>query len=108
MRYIIERTSAWGERPTEKSTTQSVHLYDYRVAEFRNYKNWDKFCSINHDIMRTAEGYWRGTNNEPTEVWTEEVDDLHGYVREHGKIILTEPNNAEGLWKIEIYDDYRE
>ena len=77
MKYIITRSSAWGEKPIESATPAQVHLYSYR------------YTSI-------------------SDVWVAEVDDLHEFVRIYGEIILKEPDNEEGLWTIEIYDDYRE
>lgn len=66
------------------------------------------FISRNHDIHLDEEGDWCGTNNEPSNCWVAEITDIHKFVEEFGQIIISQPDNTEGLWNIEIYDDYRE
>lgn len=108
MKYIIKRTSAWDEKPIPECVAMQVHNYDYRLLRIKENQNvWKEFCNRNTDIQ-IVDGYYRGTNIEETDVWVAEVQDLHKFVLTYGEIILDKPRNAEGLWKIEIYDDYRE
>ena len=109
MKYIIKRTSAWNEKPIPECVAMQVHKYDYRLLCIKdNPNNWKEFCNRNTDIQIVGDHY-RGTNIEVTDVWVAEVQDLHEFVLTYGEIILDKPcNNAEGLWEIEIYDDYRE
>ena len=106
MKYIITRSSAWDEKPIESATTAQVHFYSYRYTSIKHNPNlWNEFISKHHDIKTSIV---RGTENLPSDVWVAEVDDLHEFVRIYGTIILKEADNEEGLWTIEIYDDYRE
>ena len=108
MKYIIKRTSAWDEKPIPECVAMQVHKYDYRLLRIKdNPNNWKAFCNRNTDIQN-VDGHYRGTNIEVTDVWVAEVQDLHEFVLTYGEIILDKPCNAEGLWEIEIYDDYRE
>ena len=108
MKYIIERTSNWRGKPIDECTKMKVHKYDYRNLCVKDHKwAWEDFCKSNKDILIFDDCY-RGTNIEATDVWVAEVNDLHEFVKLYGQIILGEPSNEEGLWNIEIYDDYRE
>lgn len=108
MKYIITRTSTWGEKPIPECVAMRVHKYSYRLLGIKdNPNNWKEFCNSNTDIQ-IVDGDYRGTNIRKTNVWVAEVQDLHEFVLTYGEIILDKPCNAEGLWEIEIYDDYRE
>lgn len=108
MKYIIERTSNWEGKPIDECTKMKVHKYDYRNLCVKDHKLfWEDFCKCNRDIQIFDDCY-RGTHIEAKDVWVAEVNDLHEFVNQYGDIILSEPDNEEGLWRIEIYDDYRE
>lgn len=109
MKYIIKRSSDSFEKPIENAHVEEVHFFDRRIKDIENRPSvWENFKKRNHDIHLDKNGNWCGTNNAPEEVWVTEVEDLHKFVEEYGTIILMEPDNAEGLWTIEIYDSYRE
>lgn len=108
MKYIIERTSDLDARPTDYCIHEEVHKFDYRNLRIKEHEyNWKQFHDICRDIS-IVDGYYVGVRKMATDVWVSEVDDLHEFVRKYGRIILFPPDNEEGLWKIEIYDDYRE
>jgi hypothetical protein len=108
MKYIIKRSSGLFEQPIENSHLEGLHFFDRRYKSFSSDPFWEKYKKRNHDIHLDKDGYWCGTNNEPKEEWVTEVEDLHKFAEEYGTIILFPPDNAEGLWTIEIYDSYRE
>ncbi len=109
MKYIIERTSAWGKQPIPTAHVEKVHKYDYRRKPKKNERLpwYEEFLASCHDIKETPNEL-RGVRNEPEEVWVDEIEDLHKFVEQHGCIILNKPSCEEGLWSVEIYDDYRE
>lgn len=108
MKYIITRTSRYGEKPIDECVAMQVHKFDYRLLRIKeNQNNWNNFCDVNTDIQ-IVDGHYRGTRIQATDVWVAEVNDLHEFVKTYGAIILGEPENKEGLWEIEIYDYYRE
>lgn len=97
------------EQPIKNSFLIKVHCFDRCFKDIENNPNlWENFKKRNHDIHLDKDGFWCGTNNVPTEVFVADVEDLHKFVEEYGTIILMKPDNAEGLWTIEIYDGYRE
>ncbi len=110
MKYIIERTSAWGESPIPTAHTEKVYRYDYRRKPAENERNswYEDFLTSCHDIKEMPDGRLRGVFNNPEEVWVDEIEDLHKFVEQYGCIILNKPSCEEGLWSVEIYDDYRE
>lgn len=109
MKYIIERTSAWSEQPIPTAHVEKVHKYDFRRKPKKNekYPWYEEFLASCHDIKETPNGL-RGVRNEPEEVWVDEIENLHKFVEQYGCIILNKPSCEEGLWSVEIYDDYRE
>ena len=110
MKYIITRSSSWSDNPKiDGAVKELIHRYDYRIDNIRNRLNvWNEFCERCRDIIVESDGGYRGTCKEPVEVWVVEITDLHEFVKRYGTIILFEPDNEEGFWKVEIYDDYRE
>lgn len=109
MKYIIRRSSEWFDKPIENAHSEEVHFFDRRIKDIENKpKIWKQYAEYNHDIHLDKDGCWCGTNNNPSDVWVADVEDLHKFCEEYGTIILTKPDNAEGLWQIEIYDAYRE
>ena len=87
-----------------------MHKCDYRRTPRENerYLWYKDFLAPCHDITLIPDGRLRGVRNEPEEVWVDEIEDLHKFVDQYGEIILNKPSCAEGLWSVEIYDDYRE
>lgn len=110
MKYIIEKTSAWNNQPIPTAYIEKVHKYDYRRKPRKDekYPWYEKFLTSNHDITLTEDGLLRGVRNNAEDVWVGEIEDLHKFVEQYGRIILDKPSCEEGLWSVEIYDDYRE
>lgn len=107
MKYIIERTSClFDDKPIPTAHVEKVHKYDYRRK--KSSRRYEEFIASCHDIKETSDGLLCGVRNEPDEVWVDEIEDLHKFVEQHGCIILKKTSCEEGLWSVEIYDDYRE
>ena len=109
MKYVIERTSDfWNEnQPVEGAWKEKVHNFDSRVKAFKAFVNYESWLATLKDVHEDEDNVY-GTKIEPEDVWVAEVESLHDLVEKYGKIILFKADNEEGLWKIEIYDDYRE
>lgn len=109
MKYIIKRLSDLYNKPIYNATKETVHNLSKRYRYIENKLDvWKNFVEQYNNIHLDEENCWCGTSNVPTEVWVAEVYDLHSFANEYGTIILKRPDNAEGLWTIEIYDDYME
>jgi hypothetical protein len=108
MKYIIERSSDRYEKPVSSAVEMEVHFYSWRVPKFRYNPYWPDFEKNHRDIIVENDGRYRGTSKLPEKVWVAEIEDLHNFVAEYGDTILFRPNNEEGLWRVEIYDSYRE
>ena len=110
MMYIVTRSSDSKKKPIDDCTREKVHFYEYILVSCKdNPDSWKHFERRNRNIHKTIDGkYYTGTNKEDSEVYVAVVNDLHEFVNQYGDIILSEPDNEEGLWRIEIYDDYRE
>lgn len=110
MKYIITRSSSMGdEEPIKGCKIEEIHNY---VRFYKDIKNkpqlWEYANNRCRDLVEEGDCY-RGVEKIPEQVFVIDVDDLHDFARQHdGKIILFEPDNEEGLWKIEIYDEHRE
>ena len=111
MKYIITRTSClFDDKPIPTAHVEKVHKYDYRrkPKENERFPWYEVFIASCHDIKETPDGLLCAIRNEPEEVWVDEIENLHKFVELYGRIILNKPSCEEGLWSVEIYDDYRE
>ena len=108
-KYIIDRSLSFTDAPIKGAKKEQVHLVSFisKGEVQRNPQEWERFKATHADIV-FDDPYYRGFNCEPEMAWVAEIDDLHRLVKKEGQIILSEPNNAEGYWNIEIYDGYRE
>lgn len=107
MKYIIERSSDWFPEtaPIPGAVISDIHEYIRVKKGYENQGGFRKITNWEDD----GNGIVRGYRPEPSSVWIAEIEDLHGLVLKTGhSIILKKPDNAEGLWRIEIYDSYRE
>lgn len=117
MKYVVSRTSIWGIDPN-RPPCPNAKIETLLVADIRQFSSPDELPSKtvwygggqNH---RVVEGCI--VRDIPTNVWTVEIPDLHEFAREHGSIILesyaniaTIDGKSIKLFKVEIYDDYRE
>ena len=108
-KYIVSRTSDWRgkEPPAEGATPVMVHWYREVVGIAAD--SYRKVMREKLDIDYEDEnGNFGGYEKEPTEEWLCDIPDLHAFVEKYGKIVLMQPENKEGIWEVEIYDDYRE
>lgn len=116
MKYVVSRTSIWGIDP-DQPPCPNAKIETLLVADIRTVSSPAKLGS-------RTEWFERGQNHRVVEgcivrdiltnVWTVEIPDLHEFAREHGEIILSYYSDITGdgksikLFKVEIYDDYRE
>ena len=108
MKYIIDRSSSYKGAPIKECSIELLHGYEYFRFD-ANRIAFEQFKMTHHDIKAEDDGYYRGTSNNATLVaYVAEINDLHEFVKQYGPIVMFEPNNEEGLFVIEIYDDYRE
>lgn len=107
MKYIVSRSSSWFGKPIPQARKGEVHPFCNLVAGALPYRV-SKVREMCHNFHRKDDGTWFGIYNEPTDVWFCDIDDLHKFAEQYGRIILSPPENEEGIWKIEIYDDFRE
>ena len=104
--YIVRRASACGGDPkVEGARVVQIHeFFDRKIGGyiyngFRDrYRDW-------HPI---GNGFERGIEIKPIDVWVCQIDDLCDFVKRYGSIVLDEPKNEEGYWQVLIYDSYIE
>ena len=117
MKYVVSRTSIWRVDP-DIPPCPGAKIETLMTADIRTVSNPDELPSKNvwysqGQNHRTIEGCI--VRDMPVNVWTVEIPDLHAFVQEHGDIILSHYSDivyGDGknlkLFKVEIYDDYRE
>lgn len=106
-KYIVSRTSIWGEKPVDEAVPCEVHPYrgiSGRAAEFYK-KKLRKQIDVEWE---DEDGSFGGYQKEGEAAWLCDIPDLHEFVNKYGNVILMKPHNKEGYWELEIYDDYRE
>ena len=105
-KYIVTRTSIWGnEKPIEDAVPCTIHKFVQVSGKATGL--FRKELRVKILVTKELEdGGFEGYL--PTEVYVCDVSDLQKFVRQYGKIVLLPPNNKEGYFEIEIYDDYRE
>lgn len=105
MKYIVKRASDWNSMPVRDCKYEPINeLIKIRKAS-ENPPDWMKERCAN---IHVEGDLFVGTNKYPEHVWTLEIDDLHAFVERYGTIVLSKPENDEGLWRVLIYDDYIE
>jgi len=106
-KYIVRRSSTWDyEQPVEEAVPCEIHKYE-SIAASASESVKERFRYL-LDVEREDEKGLCGYYKKPTKAWMCDIPDLHKFVEKYGKIILFKPSNKEGLWEVEIYDDYRE
>ena len=106
-KYIVKRTSVWdGEQPVAEAVPFNIHQYASVSGDASESakKRYRELLDVEREDEKGLCGYYK----KPTLAWVCEIPDLHMFVEKYGKIILFKPSNKEGLWEVEIYDDYRE
>ena len=116
MKYIIKRTSGYGEEkpceeafkhPHEKWYTRTCTEDEFN-ARFSSREGLWRDKGTNHSI--TEKGYV--TRQEPdTEEWTIEINslkELNDFASKYGELVISPEAYSSKSPEIEIYDDYRE
>ena len=104
--YVVTRTSIWSEeKPVEEAfkRTLTKHVTLKSTAAEHVKEMTRKKCEryvVHQDMSITF--YIK------KDAWVCDIPDLCAFVEKYGRIILMKPDNEEGLWFVEIYDDYRE
>ncbi len=113
MRFIVQRTSEWGEKqPCPEAVQTEVPLYDIRTCSEATFdknhaKSEGKWRSLgtNHTVL--PNGYIRRQKGM-SPAWAVEFMDLPAlmaFVMKYGRCVV---NHEDEEASIEIYDDYRE
>ena len=130
MRYFVSRSSLENEEESPCPGATLVKVEDWDIRTFQTEEEHDrKLCTFAPSTGRsdkpwrsvgTDHGFWWQAANVKGirrrmgdgEKWTLEILDLNEFVRKHGRIILSVPDELRygpgALWEIEIYDDYIE
>ena len=105
MKYIVKRASDWESMPVRDCKYEVVHELTKTRDKNHETNAWLYRCCT--DVHEEGE-LLVGTDKQPTKVWTLDIDDIHSFVEKYGQIVLSKPDNSEGLWNIIIYDSYLE
>ena len=119
MKFIIQRTSAYGEKPCEEAKLETITEVDVRVKDSPS-----KIPMWRNLQPEEAERRWKseGTNHRLVNnriardmgfisVWTIEIntlEELMAFRAKYGDIIVKQSDENPEYTTIEIYDDYRE
>lgn len=117
MKYIISRTSIWGDKQPHPKAKR-ITLKKYKdVRSFKNKKEWlERFPMDNDKAQKwgiTKSGNpFRIVDGSHITIWIMDIPDLNKFMVKHGEIVL-KPKNEEyigftNLMEVEIYDGYRE
>lgn len=107
-KYIVTRTSLWnGEKPVEEATPVMVHWYCMvsGIAANTYRKGMREKLDVDYE---DENGNFGGYEKESSEAWLCEIPSLEAFVDKYGRIVLSTPENKEGYYEVEIYDQYRE
>ena len=105
--YIVTRTSCWREKPVDEAVPCKVHER-FEITARASLTDRIRMRERVDVTQENADGSFCGFKKEATDAWMCDIPDLHAFVEKYGKIILNKPQNKEGYWEVEIYDDYRE
>ncbi|MHC1584611.1 MAG: hypothetical protein ACXQTM_08345 [Methanosarcinales archaeon] len=116
MKFVVERTSTWGEgKPCDEAVKSKATWVDRRKAnsvEEAKRKPWFKDwynSTINH---REENGFIVGDRKgEKEEVWVVELrtlEDFVDFVRKYEQVVVSVSFYKEYPFQIEIYDAWRE
>lgn len=105
-RYIVTRSSMWdNEKPIQECEQTDVRrVYQVSKNAVESYK--ERIMQDCEEYKVLEDGGISYVRKE--KAWVCEITDLCRFVEKYGRIILMCPDNEEGLWNVEIYDDYRE
>ena len=117
MKYIITRTSTWDKKPIKNCTMHRLERYR-DIRTFDSLEQWKERFPKDFDRDIYEQGITE--DGEPYMVvegghvkfYVVEIEDLHEFVLEHGQIVVSPPNSRyigwEGVFQLEIYDNWRE
>lgn len=114
MRFLITRTSEWGDgKPCEEAYAAPAIFVDRRtvptIKEAKKrfwFKNWYE-GGTNH----REENGMIACDRPPRNKWFVEIDnldDLVEFIHKHGRVVISSDSHYKDEAEIEIYDDYRE
>lgn len=115
MKFIISKTSSWGDKPIENCSEELVTYIDRRtvstIEKARNYNWFNRWfeAGINHRVENGNIACDRIKKLSVFVVDFSDMDNLMSFIKENGKVIISQTDEYKEIeWKIEIYDDYRE
>ena len=115
--YLVKRTSNCGGNESPCDGAIPIVRQDWEYSACKTGERYRELHKKDWSNIGTEHGKWEGgicRRLEDTKCWAIELDNLHGFVKEHGPIILSVQDeidhgpNEEAMFQIEIYDDYRE
>jgi hypothetical protein len=111
MKFVISKTSAWGEKPTKNAILEELTYKDFRTVKLKQVQKhtWGATWLIGGTNHREERGM--AVRNIKKEAYTIEIKDLKELIKfqeKHGEIILKYSGFIEIPDEIEIYDNYRE
>lgn len=101
--FIVSRASKHGEKPCDEAVEIQIHEF-FDIAKHGDMTWYYKLV----DVLGEDDNKVHGAMKKPTKAWCCAIHDLYEFVEKYGKIVLSKPNNVEGLWEVLIYDDYIE
>lgn len=115
MKYIVTRTSSFGNKPCRKAFKAYHEKWHTRTC---TEEYFNEHFSKNEGIWRengknhhiTKEGYIK-RQEEDQLLWTIEIntlEELNSFIKKYGEVVITENKCDSESMGIEIYDDYRE
>lgn len=107
-KYIVTRTSLWnGEKPVEEAIPVMVHFYEV-VTRFSDQRYRERVRERMEVTWEKEDGSFGGYEKESSEAWLCEIPSLEAFVDKYGRIVLFPPENKEGYYEVEIYDQHRD
>jgi hypothetical protein len=113
MKFIISRTSAYGNKPLGIAIKEKLTYLDRRTLTLENMKKNRKDL-YSHFMCHGKNHRTEGTcavRDVDQEDWTIEINSLEELIElkdKEGKLIVKGTEYKEIPYEIEIYDDYRE
>lgn len=118
MKYIISRTSITGDELPHPQAVQETSTQYKDVRTFKSREEW--IARFPHDNSTNVITWGVTSENNPYRIiplvntfYTITLDNILDFIKDVGQVIISAPTEgglveAEDLFHIEIYDDYRE
>jgi hypothetical protein len=112
MKYVVERASQWHEnQPCEEAKKEPLTYVDKRTTktldEARRHPSLGEEW-LSEGANHREEGGMVMRDLPKRDCWTVEVEDLHGFIKKYGDIVVSLSSRKEVPLEILIYDDYIE